>query len=128
MRNFDGPSPLTQLQQETADQFGYGSARLSASRRTLDGALVKAFDLGVEAMGARPRVVPDRPAKYVVSLERDSIQLYDEDDLIQYDTKEEAGEAIRNGVHGEAGTRYVLRVELSVNATYDRAWIAIRND
>lgn len=132
MRDFDKPSPLTQLQVETAEQIGYGSAKLSAARRILDGALVKAFDLGVKALRDLDEQansqLSGRPAKYVVSLIPDRVQPYDEDDLMGYDTPEEAGEAILNGVHGEAGRRYVLRVETSVEAMYDRAWALVRED
>jgi hypothetical protein len=132
MRDFDKPSPLTQLQAETAEKLNLGLPRLSATRRDLDHALVVAFDLGVKALRdldeEANRSLPDRPAKYVVSLIPDRVQPYDEDDLMGYDTPEEAGEAILNNVHGEAGRRYVLRVETSVEAMYDRAWALVRKD
>ena len=64
---------------------------------------------------------------YVVSDAPNRIEPVDEDTPTHYQTPEEAGDGIVNGFHGEAGTRYVLKVEVVPVAIYDRAWSLARS-
>lgn len=66
---------------------------------------------------------------YIVSESPDRIESHDYGEApVHYDTPEKAGEAIQEGYHGEAGTRYVLAVTVSVVAVWDRPWALVRED
>jgi hypothetical protein len=65
---------------------------------------------------------------YIVSDEPDRIEPVDEDPPTHYSTPADAGEAIMNGFHGEAGQRYVLKVTLEPVAEYSRSWTLVRKD
>jgi hypothetical protein len=63
---------------------------------------------------------------YVVSSAPDRIESdwWNEDGtaLVHYRNVPDAEEAIQSGLHGELGTRYVLAVDVSVTAVWDRPW------
>jgi hypothetical protein len=42
--------------------------------------------------------------------------------MAHYQTPEDAGDGIRQGYHGEVGRLYILKVELTVEATATRGW------
>lgn len=66
-------------------------------------------------------------ATYIVSDSPDRIEPSGEDTPSQYATAEDAGNAIKNGYHGEYGHKYVLKVSIdSVAAEYDRPWALVR--
>lgn len=66
---------------------------------------------------------------YVVSDSPDRIEPTGEDVPSQYQTPEEAGDAIKNDWHGGYGRKYVLAVKIvSVVAEYDRPWSIVRKD
>lgn len=64
---------------------------------------------------------------YAVSELPDRIEssTYDEG-VTQYKTAEEAGDAIVGGFHGDLGTRYVLAVDVSVAAVWERPWTLVQ--
>jgi hypothetical protein len=49
-----------------------------------------------------------------------------EDEPTAYESPEQAGEAITHGVHGDYGTKYVLKVSTELVAEYSRPWALIR--
>lgn len=62
---------------------------------------------------------------YIVSESPDRIEPANEEIPSRYTTAEKAGDAIKSGVHGDYGTRYVLWITTELSATYDRAWVLI---
>lgn len=70
--------------------------------------------------------ITDHVVWYVVSCDQDQITLDDDDvTLIQYANVEGAGKAIRDGYHGQYGTRYILAMDLSVAAVAERSWTLV---
>lgn len=65
---------------------------------------------------------------YIVSDSPDRIDPVNEGPPDHYDTPEDAGDSIVTGYHGELGTRYVLAVDVSVVATWDRPWALTLED
>jgi hypothetical protein len=63
---------------------------------------------------------------YIVSESPHRIEPADEETPTEYVSPESAGKAIKDGHHGEYGTRYVLKVALTPVAEYSRAWTMIR--
>jgi hypothetical protein len=131
-------TPLQQLQDEALRAIhagGFGG--FGSERAALDAYLVRAYDMGVRDMRDLDRDL-DRSQStgshrtdthYIVSTENDRVVSDDGSrgfDPTQYQTPEEAGDGIRSGFHGQAGTRYVLKVDLSVEATYERGWELVR--
>jgi hypothetical protein len=137
-------TPLQQLQDEAVLFLGLDTGL--EDRAALDAFMVRAYDMAIKArrevdaeiirnemarevdprMFEGPRSTGDRKATYVVSSDPDRIEDPQGDAPVFYATPEDAGDGILQGWHGEAGTRYVLKVELSVEATYDRAWTLVR--
>ncbi len=120
-------TPLRRLQDEAAAMVRAGGS--GTARENLDAFLVRAFDQGMAAMRELSREIGQAQTEphYIVSYEADRIVSCEEDDTVShYQTPEDAGDDILNGVHGETGTRYVLRVETSVAAVYDRGWTMVR--
>lgn len=65
---------------------------------------------------------------YFVSLSPDRIDLADEESPNHYQGPEDAGDGIVHGFHGETGTRYVIKAELTVVAEYSRPWTLVRKE
>ncbi len=66
---------------------------------------------------------------YIVSESPDHIDLSGEDTVSQYADPEAAGNAIKNGYHGEYGRKYVLSIEINgVAAEYDRQFVLIKKE
>jgi len=63
---------------------------------------------------------------YIVSESPHRIEPVGEETPTEYVSPEAAGKAIMDGLHGEYGTRYVLRVALTPVAEYSRAWTMVR--
>jgi hypothetical protein len=64
---------------------------------------------------------------YVVSGSRRLIEPVGEDTPTAYATADAAGDAIKNGDHGDdLGPRFVLWVTIHLAATYDRPWAIVR--
>ena len=63
---------------------------------------------------------------YIVSDAKDRIHPVEEDIPSEYPTAEAAGDAIKDGLHGEYGTRYVLKVSITAVAEYSRSWTMVR--
>lgn len=137
-------TPLQHLQDEAAALFG--GIGPGPTRTALDALMVRAFDMGIKARRevdaqiirneltreVDPRTFEGpapsgsiRGTHYMVSTSPDRIE-DDGDAPTHYQTAEDAGDGIVHGFHGEAGTRYVLKVETSIAATYDRAWTLVR--
>jgi hypothetical protein len=64
----------------------------------------------------------DHKTWYIVSESPDRIESQYSETPVHYNTPEDAGDGIRAGEHGEVGTRYVLAVDVSVTAVWDRPW------
>jgi len=63
---------------------------------------------------------------YIVSESPHRIEPADEGTPTEYVSPEAAGKAIKDGHHGEYGTRYVLKVALTPVAEYSRSWTMVR--
>jgi hypothetical protein len=68
--------------------------------------------------------------KYVVSTDPESLYpgATDDDTITTYRTPEQAVASITAGLHGDFGTRYVLKIELEVVATATRPWAIVPKD
>jgi hypothetical protein len=128
----DNRTPLQKIQAHARENL-YGGIPYGPLQEALDAFLGWAFDAGSAARRtldletARIEQGAGR-AHYIVSTRPDMIDptLEDGGSPTNYRTAEEAGEAVLNGSHGESGTRYVLKVELSVEAMYKRSYTLIR--
>lgn len=70
--------------------------------------------------------ITDHVVWYVVSCDSDQITMADDaENLDQYACVEDAESDIRNGQHGQYGTRYILAVDLSVVAVVERSWTLV---
>jgi hypothetical protein len=65
---------------------------------------------------------------FIVSESPDHIEPVGEEVPTEYATPEGAANAIRAGVHGDYGTRYVIKVAYSVVAEYSRPWALVRRE
>lgn len=119
-------TPLQHLQDELLRMVRAGGT--SVDRQNLDGLMVRAFDAGIAATKelAAETARHDTTGFYVVSAVRDRIESTEDGDLSHYQGIEDAGDAVVHGHHGEAGTRYVLRVKTSVERIYDRGWAIVK--
>jgi hypothetical protein len=66
--------------------------------------------------------------RFVVSDSPDKIELTGEETLSVYDTARDAAVSITSGWHGEYGQKFILAVETTLVATYDRPWAIVRKE
>lgn len=66
--------------------------------------------------------------RFVVSDSPDRIELAGEETLTTYDTARNAAVSVTSGWHGEYGQKFILAVETTLVATYDRPWALVRKE
>jgi hypothetical protein len=73
---------------------------------------------------------PDTTTWWFVSRDPEQLTPPDDDraDLPHYRTDQDAIDAIKNDQHGEIGTLYVIKADLSVAAMATRAWELIKGE